>query len=160
MIEKIEMRGRLSLIMTDRQGRQISRQAYDNHIVSSGRSLVAEMFSGQFGGPPPTAVSHMAVGTGSTAASDGDTALESQRGDRNAITSATLATFDDSGVQRVRVSLQTVFDFDQVNDATIPLREAGIFTALTGGVMYNRVVFEPVTKTNAFKLTLLWDVIF
>jgi hypothetical protein len=40
------------------------------------------------------------------------------------------------------------------------LREAGIFTAVSGGVMYNRVVFDAVTKTNAFKLTLLWDITF
>jgi hypothetical protein len=26
--------------------------------------------------------------------------------------------------------------------------------------MYNRVVFQDVTKTDAFKLTLLWDIVF
>ena len=61
---------------------------------------------------------------------------------------------------RIRVSLQAVFDFNEANDPAVPLREAAIFTAAAGGVMYNRVVFEPVTKTDAFKLTLLWDVIF
>ena len=50
-------------------------------------------------------------------------------------------------------------DFGDAN-GTAPLREAGIFTAETNGVMYNRVVFDPVTKTNAFKLTLLWDIVF
>ena len=43
---------------------------------------------------------------------------------------------------------------------TEPLREAGVFNAATGGVMYNRVVFQDVTKTDAFKLTLLWDIVF
>jgi hypothetical protein len=61
---------------------------------------------------------------------------------------------------RLRVTLQTVFDFAEANDPSVPLREAGIFTAETGGVMYNRVVFEPVTKTNAFRLTLFWEIIF
>ena len=62
-------------------------------------------------------------------------------------------------VRRVRVTLKTVFDFNEAN-GTDPLREAGIFNAATGGVMYNRVVFDPVSKTNAFKLTLIWDITF
>ena len=102
----------------------------------------------------------MAVGEGSDPAADGDTALQTQRGDRNPISSTNISVVSEGGVDRVHVSLEAVFDFDQVNDAATPLREAGIFTADTGGVMYNRVVFEPVTKTNAFRLTLLWDVIF
>ena len=62
-------------------------------------------------------------------------------------------------VKRVRARLTAVFDFGDAN-GTEPLREAGIYTAENGGVMYNRVVFEPVTKTDAFKLTLLWDIVF
>ena len=41
-----------------------------------------------------------------------------------------------------------------------PLREAGIFTAAAGGTLYNRVVFDPVTKADTFKLTLIWDIVF
>jgi hypothetical protein len=160
MIETLNMQGYLTLIGTDRAGRVIQRQRVKNRIVSSGRNLVAEMFSGQFAGPPPTPVTHMAVGTGTNAPADSDTALQAQRGARKAITSTQVTQFNEAGVNRVRVSLQTVFDFNEANDPAIPLTEAGIFTAATGGVMYNRVVFEPVTKTNAFKLTLLWDVIF
>ena len=63
-------------------------------------------------------------------------------------------------IQRAHLSLTAVFDFNEANDPAIPLTEAGIFTAATGGVMYNRVVFAPVTKTNAFKLTLFWDIVF
>jgi hypothetical protein len=102
----------------------------------------------------------MAVGTGANAPADTDAALQAQRSDRKAITSNVLTQFLDSGVSRIRVSLQAVFDFNEANDPAVPLREAAIFTAAAGGVMYNRVVFEPVTKTDAFKLTLLWDVIF
>ncbi len=160
MIDTQDMHGSLMLVCTDRSGQIIQRQRVKNRIVSSGRNLVAEMFSGQFAGPPPTPVTHMAVGTGTNAAADGDTALQAQRGARKTITSTQVSQFNDAGVNRVRVSLQTVFDFNEANDPAIPLTEAGIFTADTGGVMYNRVVFEPVTKTNAFKLTLLWDVIF
>ena len=164
MNETMDMRGQLTLLLNDRAGQVIYQQEYKNRIVTSGRKLVAEMFSGQFSGAPPTAVSHMAVGSGDAAAADGDASLATQRGGGKAISRAKLTTFNETqpsgGVQRVRVSLQAVFDFNEANDPAVPLREAGVFNADTGGVMYNRVVFEPVTKTDAFRLTLVWEVTF
>lgn len=160
MHETIDMHGRLTLQLRDRAGRIIGQRRFENRIVTSGRRLVAEFFSGVISAAPPTAVTHMAVGTGAAEASDGNTALEAQRGNRNPITSSSVMEFDDNGVMRVRVNLQTVFSFQQANDPNVPLREAGIFNAATGGVMYNRVVFEPVTKTDAFELTLFWDIDF
>jgi hypothetical protein len=154
------MHGQLTLLLTDRAGQVAWHKRAQNRIVASGRQLVAELFSGSFTGPPPVAVSHMAVGTDATAPADDQTALLAQRGDRNPIANVQVSTFDEGGVARVRVRLETVFDFDQANDPAVPLREAGIFTAATGGAMYNRVVFEGVTKTDAFRLTLFWDVVF
>jgi len=160
MKESIDMRGQLTIRLEDRTGRTVREQRSRNRIVTTGRRLVAEFFSGEFAGPGPTQVSHMAVGTGSTAATDADAALEAQRGDRNPISNVTVTEVSDGTVQRIRVSLRAVFDFGDVNDPGVPLREAGVFTADAGGVMYNRVVFEPVTKTNAFRLTLFWDIDF
>ncbi len=160
MNERQDMYGQLTLVCSDRAGEIVWRQQMRNHIVTSGRSLVAQLFSGTFSGAPPSAVTHMGVGTDATAEADADAGLKAQRGDRKPITSSTLTQFSDSGVMRVRVSLQTIFDFTEANDPVVPLREAGIFTAAAGGVLYNRVVFPAVTKTDAFKLTLLWDIVF
>lgn len=178
MKETIQMRGQMTMQLSDRAGRIVDERRYRNRIVTSGRRLVAEFFSGDFAGPAPTAVSHMAVGTGSTAPSDADADLEAQRGNRNPISSVSVTEVTEAvgaaqpvgnlptgraiagSIQRVRVTLQTVFDFGEANDPGVPLREAGIFTADSGGVMYNRVVFEPVTKTDAFRLTLFWDIDF
>jgi hypothetical protein len=164
MQETTDMRGAVTLELTDGRGRLVHRQRRGNRIVMSGRRLVAELFGGVTSGTPPAKVSHVAVGTDGRAPSDDDTALVAERA-RNPITSVTYTAFDErpagstETLKRTRVSLTAVFDFDQANDAA-PLREAGVFTAATGGVMYNRVVFDPVTKTNAFKLTVLWDVVF
>ncbi len=106
----------------------------------------------------------MAVGTGAGAETDNQTGLVAERAPRKEIIEVTYVEVDDKSqagsVRRVRATLKAVFDFADANDLTTPLREAGVFTAASGGVMYNRVVFEPVTKTNAFKLTMLWDVTF
>ena len=164
MLESMDMRGRCTLQLTNTDGQVVHRQVHSNHIVKSGRRLVAQLFGGVSSGTPPAQVSHVAVGTDGTAPTDDDTTLGAQRGAPNPITDVSYTDFDEpvppstDVIKRTRVSVTAVFDFDQANGAD-PLREAGVLTAVTGGVLYNRVVFEPVTKTNAFKLTVLWDIV-
>ena len=153
------MRGALTLRITDERGNVVMERQYKNRIVTSGRHLVAELFAGAPGGVPPTKVTHMAVGTDASAAADADKGLKAQRDKRKPIASVDYSEIMEAGVQRVRARVTSIFDFADANGPE-PLREAGIFTAETGGVMYNRVVFDAVTKTNAFKLTLLWDIVF
>ena len=164
MNESNDMRGRLTLRLTDRDGRVVHEQQRLNRIVKSGRTLVAQLFAGVPGGAPPAKVTHMAVGSDATPPADNQTALLAERVPRKPIAEVSYADFDETvgGVttRRVRATLKTIFEFADANDPAVPLREAAIFTAAAAGVMYNRVVFEPVTKTNAFKLTLLWDVTF
>lgn len=158
MHETMEMQGTLRLLAEDRCGAIILDRRHANRIVKSGRQLAAQLFAG-VEGTPPSKVSHMAVGTGSDAATDDQTALIAERA-RNAVGAPVYTEVVDSGsVKRIRVRLQTVFDFGEANGAA-PLREAGIFTADQDGTMYNRVVFDPVTKADTFKLTLIWDVVF
>jgi hypothetical protein len=159
MKEANDMRGHLTLRISDGDGHVLREESTRNRIVTSGRTLVAHMFGGPPSGPQPTGVSHMAVGTDGTAPKDADTALKAQRGARKDIGEVTYEPFDDGGVQRVRARLTAEFDFTEAN-GNEPLREAGVFNAPAAGSMYNRVVFEPVTKTTAFKLTLLWDIVF
>lgn len=165
MHERLNMQGQVVVRLTDHRGVTVSEQRQVNRIVKSGRRLVAELFGGETSGAPPAPVTHMAVGTDGTAPNDDQLSLLAQRGARKPFTEVTYSDFDEpaSGggvVKRVRASVTAVFDFDEANDASTPLREAGIFNDVAAGVMYNRVVFEPVTKTNSFKLTLLWDIVF
>lgn len=166
MREQINMQGQVTLRLTDAAGRVVHEQHRRNKIVLAGRQLVAQLFGGVTAGTPPTAVTHMAVGTKATAAADDQTALLAERAPRKAIAEVAYSDFDEAQpgggtVRRVRAALRAVFDFNEANGPE-PLREAGIFTAdaAGSGVMYNRVVFEPVTKTNAFQLTLLWQITF
>ena len=159
MHDILDMRGNLRLLLTDRHGVAALDRQQGNRIVTSGRRLVAEMFGGQTTGLPCTPVTRMAVGTGSAAASDGDTALGAQRGQGKPITKVEYGEFNDaSNVKRVRVQLTSQFGFTEANDPSTPLREAGLFN--DAGVLYSRVVFEPVTKTDTFQLTLLWEIVF
>jgi hypothetical protein len=158
MQESMDMQGNVRLLLEDRDGRIVLDRVHSNRIVKTGRQLVAQLFAG-VPGTPPSKVTHMAVGTGPDAATDDQATLVAERA-RNPVTAPVYTEIVDSaGVTRVKVSLQSVFDFGEANGAD-PLREAGIFTAASAGTIYNRVVFDPVTKANTFKLTLIWDIVF
>lgn len=164
MHESNDMRGRLHLLLCDARGQVVQELRPHNRIVQSGRALVAQLFAGVSGGTPPARVTHMALGTDATPAADSQTRLLAERAPRRAITEVSYVDFDETvagtTTRRVRATLKAIFDFADANDPAVPLREAAIFTDAAAGTMYNRVVFEPVTKTDAFKLTLLWDVTF
>jgi len=164
MNEVMDMRGSVTMLLTDRRGAVVFERREHNRIVKAGRDLVAKLFAGAPGQTQPTRVTHMGVGTDGTEPTDDQTALLKERPARDGlprkpIEEVTFSEFTDAGVKRVRVTLRAVFDFEEAN-GTDPLREAAVFTAASGGVMYNRVTFKDVTKTNAFKLTLLWDITF
>ncbi|MEA2301817.1 MAG: hypothetical protein QOE44_2352 [Solirubrobacteraceae bacterium] len=163
MLERTDMRGAVVVELSDRSGTVVHRQRQGNRIVLSGRRLVADMFAGTGSGGTPTKVTHVGVGTDGTPPADGQTALLAERSPRSPISQVDVQNVvegqDSDTVQRSRVSLTAVFDFDQAN-GTEPLREAAVFTADADGVMYNRVLLDSVSKTNAFKLTVLWDIVF
>lgn len=165
MNEEMNMHGAVTVQLSDREGRVIYELRQNNRIVFTGRDLVARLFAGTTGGTPPSKVTHIAVGWDGTPATDDQTALGKEWATkegvllRKPIEKVEIKPDTGTGIKRARASLSAVFDFKEVN-GTDPLREAGLFTAATGGVMYNRVVFDAVTKTDAFQLTLLWDITF
>jgi hypothetical protein len=158
MIETLNMQGRVRLLGQTEDGRIVLDRWHDNRIVKVGRQLVAQRFAG-VPGTPPAIVSHMAVGTGADPVTDDQAALVAERA-RNPVGAPVYTEIVDAGgIKRIKVSLQAVFDFGEANGAA-PLREAGIFTAAAAGTIYNRVVFDAVTKASTFKLTLIWDIVF
>lgn len=114
MRESNEMRGALTVQVTDRQGLLVYEMRQKNRIVTSGRSLVAQLFAGVAGGVPPSPVTHMGVGTNATAPGDGDGNLKAERAPRRAISSVDYSEISEGTgadeVKRVRARLTAVFD--------------------------------------------------
>ena len=92
------------------------------------------------------AMTHMAVGTGTTAAAAGNTTLVSET-DRNALTSTTVTNNEIAYVCTWAAG-----------DATAALTEAGIFNASSGGDMLCRTVFSVVNKGASDSMTITWTV--
>lgn len=150
----IDMKGRLRIRMEDRAGKVAFEMEADNDIVLTGRDLVARLFINEAIDP----ISHLAVGTGNAAVNpESDEKLDNElfRKEIMPIDPTEHLTDTEDGKKKVFVSAE--LDFVEGNGA---LTEAGLFNSDTDGVMYNRVVFAPVNKTEDFKLVLVWEIVF
>lgn len=85
--------------------------------------------------------SHMAAGTDSTAASQEDTALGNEK-------LRSLIEITSSTADSVTFTI-TVLTTQGNGNA---LREAGLFSAATAGVMFNRFIHSTITKSNVIEL--------
>jgi len=131
------MKGRVSITVNDEVVQEI-----DNLVVTTGKNFVASRMKDA----TDTAMSHMGVGTGSTAAAAGDTALGSELG-RNALTSTTVTDNE--------VAYICTF---AAGDATGAITEAGLFNAASAGTMLCRTVFSVVNKGASDAMTITWTV--
>ena len=105
-------------------------QEVDNLVVTAGKGYVASRMKDA----STTAMSHMAIGTGSTAAAAGNTALGSEAA-RQALTSTTVTSN----------AVAYVASF-AAGTGTGAITEAGILNGASGGTLLCRTVFSVVNK--------------
>jgi len=117
-------------------------QEVDNLVVTAGKGYVASRMKDA----SATAMSHMAIGSGSTAAAASDTALGNQLG-RVALTS--------TAVSAAVVTYTATFG---AGTGTGAVTEAGILNASSGGTMLCRTVFSVVNKGASDSMTITWTV--
>jgi len=117
-------------------------QEVDNLVVTAGKGYVASRMKDA----SATAMSHMAIGSGSTAAAASDTALGNQLG-RVALTS--------TAVSNAVVTYTATFG---AGTGTGAVTEAGILNASSGGTMLCRTVFSVVNKGASDSMTITWTV--
>lgn len=116
-------------------------QETNNLVVTVGKNWVADRMKGD-----NAAMSHMALGTGTTAAAAGDTTLETEL-DRNTLTSTTVV---DNTIAYACTWA--------AGDGTGAITEAGIFDAASAGDMLARTVFSVVNKGASDSITITWTI--
>ena len=154
-MESIDMKGRLTLRLYDRAGQLADYREADNLIVLDGRRMVAQQLAGVTA--TPLVITHLGVGIGTKETTSDDSKLQIQviRKKINKVLATDITAYENNTKMKLLVSADLDF-----NEANADLTEAGLFTADTGGTMYNRVVFPAIKKTNGFKLSLVWEIIF
>lgn len=139
---KIKATGRLSVVLKDADGNLKEQRDIDNLVVTSGLGYIASRMKDA----TATAMSHMAIGTGTTAAAAGDTTLGTEL-DRNALTSTTVTSNQ----------IEYVASWS-AGDGTGAVTEAGIFNAASAGTMLARTVFDVVNKAANDTLSITWTI--
>jgi hypothetical protein len=117
-------------------------QEVDNLVVTDGKGYVASRMKDA----SATAMSHMAIGSGSTAAAAGNSALGSELG-RVALTS--------TAVSAAVVTYTATF---AAGTGTGAVTEAGILNASSSGTLLCRTVFSVVNKGASDSMTITWTV--
>ena len=115
-----------------------------NLVVTAGKTWIAARMK-----DTSTVMTHMGVGTGTTAAVIANTDLET-------ITGARLALADSGGI--VAGAVITFACTYPAGAHTAAITEAGIFTASTSGTMLARTVFTVVNKGALDSMTISWAV--
>jgi len=138
----IKVTGELKITVTNPEGNVKQEVVVPNLVVTTGKNLIASRLKDT----TDAAMSHMAIGTGSTAAAAGDTALGTEAG-RVALTSTTVTTN----------SVAYVASFG-AGTGTGAITEAGLLNASSGGTLLCRTVFSVINKGAADTLGLTWTV--
>lgn len=143
IIENMKAKGRLNIVLKDQDGNVKDTRQVDNLVVDTGLDYIASRMKDA----TATAMSHMAIGSGTTAAAAGDTDLESILGSREALDSTTVT---DNTI--------TYVSSFEAGDGTGAVTEAGIFNAATSGTMLCRTVFSVVNKGANDTLSITWTI--
>lgn len=140
--EGLKLKGDVAVVLRDKNGNVKEERKINNLIVDTGLNFICDRMKDD-----ETAMTHMALGSGTTAPAAGNTALESQLGSREALDSSTV-----TNNQIVYIS-----SFE-AGDSTGAVSEAGIFNAASGGTMLCRVTFSVVNKAADDVLSINWTI--
>ena len=135
--DTFKMKGHLAIAINNEVVQEVP-----NLVVTAGKNYVASRMKDG----TANAMSHMAIGTGSSAAAAANTALGSEA-DRNSLTSTTVS----AGT----VTYVATFG---AGEGTGAITEAGLLNASSGGTMLCRTVFAVVNKGAQDSMTITWSV--
>ena len=138
--DAIKMTGELRLTVTNPEGNVTQEVVVPNLVVTVGKNFIASRIKDA----TATAMSHMAIGSGTTAAAAGDTTLGTELG-RVALTSTTVTAN--------AVAYVATFP---AGTGTGAITEAGIFNAASSGTLLCRTTFPVVNKASGDSIAITW----
>jgi len=142
MLDNLKVKGVAQLSLLDSEGNEKQSVTTSNLVVDTGLNFIVDRMKDD-----ETVMTHMGVGTGTTAPIASDTTLETQLGNRERIETST--------VTNNTILYRSVFE---AGDSTGQLTEAAIFNASTGGTMLCRVTFDAIDKQADDSLAIKWTI--
>lgn len=139
--DELKVTGDVAIQIFGPDGQLKETRDIKNLVVTVGKQFIASRMVGT-----PTAMSHMAIGSNSTAAAAANTALGAELG------RVALASSNSSGV------IATYTATFPAGTGTGAVTEAGIFNAASAGTMLCRTVFAVVNKGADDAMSITWQI--
>ena len=155
MRDHLSIQGRLTIRKHNLSGDLVDEVSVHNDITLAGRHLVGNLFNKDSANI--ARVTKIVMGRSDAPFSEDATAIGDKVGETDVKTPLEVAEVLDPVSGRKRVTLRLYGELKEA-DCNDVLKEAGLFTS--DNVMYNRVTFGAITKTDQFKLTLVWEITF
>ena len=140
--EKLSMKGELTVIHRNSDGKILNAFTVPNLVVTVGKNYIASRMAAA----SATVMSHMAIGTGTATPVAGNTTLGTEAG-RVALTSFTATNNT--------VTASATFP---AGTGTGAITEAGILNAASSGTLLCRTVFPVVNKAAGDSIAITWAV--
>ena len=144
--DNLKLSGQLNIVLKDKAGNVKDEREIKNLVVNKGLEYIASRMKDA----SKCVMSHMGLGSGTTAAAATQTDLVTLLGSREALDSTTI-----SGSNNEKVVYVSAFE---AGDATGAVTEAGIFNAASGGDMLCRTVFSVVNKAADDTMSITWTI--
>jgi hypothetical protein len=141
--EDLKLRGDVAIVLKDKDGNVKDSREIHNLVVSAGLEFICSRMAGTSAG----VMSHMALGSDTTAAAAGQTDLLSILGSREALDSSTASN-----------NTITYVSSFEAGEGTGAVTEAGVFNAASSGTMLCRTVFAVVNKAADDTMSVTWTI--
>jgi hypothetical protein len=145
LTDSLKPTGQLKIVLRDKDGNIKSEKIEKNLVVTAGLNYIAARMTDT---SEPTDMSHMAVGTGTTSAAAGQTALVTE--------SARVALTGGEGAPSTNTIVYTATF--AAGTGTGALTEAAVLNASSSGTMLCRTVFSAVNKGADDSVTITWTI--
>ena len=141
--DNLKLRGDVAIVLKDKDGKVKESREINNLVVDAGLTFICSRMADV----SSDVMSHMALGSSTTATAGGQTDLVSILGVRELLDSTTASSN----------TIVYVSSFE-AGEGTGAVTEAGIFNAATAGTMLCCVVFPVVNKQADDTMSVTWTV--
>jgi hypothetical protein len=143
-LENLKANGQLRIVVTAADGSIVEDKTVKNLVVDTGLNFIVKRMKDT----TADVMSHMSLGTGTTAAAAADTTLQTElAGSRVSLTSTSVTANQITYIASFAAGV-----------GTGAVTEAGIFNNTSGGTMLCRTVFPVVNKQAGDSMTVTWTV--
>ena len=145
MLEFVKATGKVSIKLYGPDGKLKQSEESANTVVTAGKNYLAAWLDDSSQSTP--FMSYIAIGTGTTAPTVGDTALQTEVVRKQGVLSSATNVW------------QNTVTFGN-GEGSGAITETGLFSEASAGTMFARKTFSAINKASADNLVITWQVTF